>query len=515
MKKCSVLLVIFGWMLSACGDFLEEQSNELRYARDCADLEELLIGDGYMAAQAVLDATNVDPTSEDWYYPWIHVMDDDVQAAISGQEYTPLSYSLLESFYIWQANPFNNQADYYDDPVWKTLYRHIAVTNVILNKVDEFTHNTEEDRNSVKGQCYFLRAAYYYLLVNFYANPYDPVTASRDLGVPIKISPVVEDRHFTRSTVDSVYNLIVSDLQNAITCLEGIEMPSYNRANEDAARLLLSRVYCYMGRWEEVPALCQAIIDGGRYSIDNLLQASGDPERQSWIYVGSPEIIFTQGTNVSTQVFQSHRNNATMSTFSISPSLEAVFDEEEGDCRKDLLCQDFYGFLIPRKLTGSDTLTIGSMTTYVSDCFVLRYPEVYLNMAEAYAMTDRDAEARSTLRELMQYRIANLRTLTESGEDLVKLVRRERRRELCFEGQRWFDLRRYAVSPKYPEFTTIDHAVFEHNSGTAENHGAYLGYYQLPNFPDGGWVLPIPQYDIEATEGSLINNERSDALFYQ
>ena len=32
-----------------------------------------------------------------------------------------------------------------------------------------------------------------------------------------------------------------------------------------------------------------------------------------------------------------------------------------------------------------------------------------------------------------------------SGEELINFVRNERRKELCFEGQRWFDLRRYGM----------------------------------------------------------------------
>ena len=37
-----------------------------------------------------------------------------------------------------------------------------------------------------------------------------------------------------------------------------------------------------------------------------------------------------------------------------------------------------------------------------------------------------------------------------SGEELVDEIRNERRKELCLEGHRWFDLRRYAACVKYP-----------------------------------------------------------------
>ena len=46
-----------------------------------------------------------------------------------------------------------------------------------------------------------------------------------------------------------------------------------------------------------------------------------------------------------------------------------------------------------------------------------------------------------------------------SGEELVRFIREERRRELCLEGHRWFDLRRYKVAEKYPQETTVNHIV--------------------------------------------------------
>lgn len=510
-KRYIILICLLGGLWGACGDFLTEESHELLYARDCKDMEELLIGNGYMKASLNTRPASYDVKAAISYYSWVHVMDDDVQAAIAGQDVSKGTFTTkLGAFYRWEADPFNIQGDAFEDKTWATLYEHIAVLNVILNKVEEFTHDTEEDRNSVRGQCHFLRAAYYYLLVNLYAKPYDPVTASGDLGVPLKLTPVVEDKDFTRTPVDSVYNQIVRDLELAVNYLDGITMPSVNRANQDAARLLLSRVYCYMGKWELVPELCREILKGN-YTLMNMKNSN----QAKWLYNGCPEIIFTQGQSVGAGVFYQENNANTVDGFVIFPDLLELFGEEEGDVRKDLLCRKHsYGknFLFPAKLTGQDTATLNSMKTYISDCFLLRLPEAYLNLAEALAMTDQDLEARGVLADLMKTRIHDLRNLTESGEALVKLIRKERRRELCFECQRWFDLRRYAVSPKYPAATTVRHAMFEHNAGNANSDEVYVGYYELPAYPDGGWVMPIPKYEIEQTEGSIIQNERVNCI---
>lgn len=37
----------------------------------------------------------------------------------------------------------------------------------------------------------------------------------------------------------------------------------------------------------------------------------------------------------------------------------------------------------------------------------------------------------------------------------------------------------------------------------------------LPEYPDGGWLLPIPNEEIEQTDGSIVNNERQDCILYE
>ena len=81
MKK--ILLIIMGCtLLGACGDFLEEYSQELVYARSCEDLDEILIGNGYMKRNASQDFFYYNETGT--YYPYLHVMDDDVEEFITG-----------------------------------------------------------------------------------------------------------------------------------------------------------------------------------------------------------------------------------------------------------------------------------------------------------------------------------------------------------------------------------------------------------------------------------------------
>ena len=135
----------------------------------------------------------------------------------------------------------------------------------------------------------------------------------------------------------------------------------------------------------------------------------------------------------------------------------------------------------------------------------LLFSEVYLNKAEALALLGRESEAISTLQELRDKRMSDAGTINETGEDLVEFIRDERRRELCFAGQRWFDLRRYAVHPLYPKKTIITHPYYEWNGSAAVLTKTYV----LGEYPeDGGWLMPMPSYALESNDGELEDNVR-------
>ena len=85
------------------------------------------------------------------------------------------------------------------------------------------------------------------------------------------------------------------------------------------------------------------------------------------------------------------------------------------------------------------------VTPDMSDVFVLRTSEAYLNLAEAAACGEDEVTARKALNDLRERRIrreafdeAEVNAL--SGEELVRFIREERQRELCLEGHRWFDM---------------------------------------------------------------------------
>ncbi|MDE7074817.1 MAG: RagB/SusD family nutrient uptake outer membrane protein, partial [Odoribacter sp.] len=246
------MLSVLALGLTACGDFLEEYSQNQRYAKTAQDLDELLRGECFMAGYSLTgnsqETMSPSESGLSMNYPWLHVMDDDAEEfVVGGLPYTSnYPRNVLGSFYRWNADLFLTLGNLqYKDSDWEKFYKHIGVLNSIIYMADDFRSKEEDIEllNKVEGEARFLRAGYYFMLVNIYGMPYAKATASRDAGVPLKVTEFIEDKYFGRSSVEAVYQQIVEDLQRAAVCLEGVVPSSSLRAGETAVNALLSRVY--------------------------------------------------------------------------------------------------------------------------------------------------------------------------------------------------------------------------------------------------------------------------------
>lgn len=84
-------------------------------------------------------------------------------------------------------------------------------------------------------------------------------------------------------------------------------------------------------------------------------------------------------------------------------------------------------------------------TKWESDCMAIffRLTEIYLNYAEAQNALGNDTEANKYLNMIRER--AQMPAITASGTNLRDKIRHERRIELAFEGQRYYDVRRWKI----------------------------------------------------------------------
>lgn len=130
--------------------------------------------------------------------------------------------------------------------IWWLGYRIILGTNSVIENVQD---GASVESDHIKGENYFLRAITHLHLVTLYAKPY---SHGRDnQGIILRTSTNTTSSSF--ATVGEVYDQIVDDLQNAITLMSvGSRRGNAGYVSKEAAQGLLSRVYLYMDKNQEV-----------------------------------------------------------------------------------------------------------------------------------------------------------------------------------------------------------------------------------------------------------------------
>ena len=130
----------------------------------------------------------------------------------------------------------------------------------------------------------------------------------------------------------------------------------------------------------------------------------------------------------------------------------------------------------------------------VQPLIVLRYAEVLLNKAEACHKTGDAAGANAAVRAIRQR--VGLPYEDNTGDDLWKAIRQERKVELAYEGLWYWDLRRWKVAHKpYPEGLT---GYQQHGLKIEKNSDGTFTYTYVSvddqdrNFPEKMYRFPMP-----------------------
>ncbi|MGN6417854.1 MAG: RagB/SusD family nutrient uptake outer membrane protein [Pseudobacter sp.] len=489
MKSVTIFLIAVLILTGAsCKKFLAAYSQNQTFLQSVDDLQEVLLGEGY-------------PNSQFWHDQAF--MDDDA-------EHNPVPrFNNIEPFYqfgmhFWQQVPEvksdGTLSDIYGR-YYSGFYKMIAALNSVLFNISQMKEGnaSRQKLQQLSGEAHALRAYYYFLLVNTYGKPYRAATASTDYGVPLKIIPEIQSAPFPRSSVQQVYDQIISDLLEAEKELDGFNETSVVRVNQALAQTLLSRIYLYQENYEKAVIYADKVI-AKQYRLRDMNNwVAGTP----FVTRASPELIYTtrSGPYLAERMADISLGSLSQDTYRVSEDLLGIFSQ------KDLRWSFFF-----KKAGTGDFLARKSGEVQqidISDLSAFRLPELYLNKAEALAILGRNEEAIAVLQELRKNRFkpADLTVIDLSGAPLVDFIRNERRRELCFEYHRWFDLRRYGVNSKYPFGKAIRHPSFVLDGMGGRS---LEGYYELRPYAEepSAYVLTVPVAEIDFGHGVISNEPR-------
>ena len=263
---------------AGCNGFLDEYSQTYVRASKISDYDELLLGSVYIGSSKPNPPTSYVYPSGGRTCDFFNTLDDDLNVVsessinmVGGDK--PITQWLsmnktLFGYTTWQRDITNTELGSSDDQTtWVDLYKRIAVINSTLEEIDRLDLKTDQEKADyyrVKGESLFLRGQFYLILANLYGKPYNPRTASSDLGVPLKITSGVEhdkdkDTQFERATLDKIYSQIESDLLASLEAFSHSSKHVLYRASEKASRLLLGRVYLHMQEWENAKNILEPL----------------------------------------------------------------------------------------------------------------------------------------------------------------------------------------------------------------------------------------------------------------
>ena len=368
-----------------------------------------------------------------------------------------IEFQQLDTYTIPSSNPLTTA-------LFQRSYLGIGACNQVLANVPAITDIDPAIQNRCLGEAEFMRAYYYFSLTRLFGD------------VPLVLTPAPDAAsaaNLNRDPSAAIYAQVEKDLLDAITKLpSSYSGDDVGRASKWSATALLAKVYLTEGKMTEAATQAQAVISGSGKSLwadygDNFKLANENGQESLF------EVQYKQGLNAYTQDGPGSPMNEYWGArffgnpyvvsgggygFNI-PEDEFVKGYEAGDKRKastifvpgDLytdgpkdaqgnvqvqpasLQGDPSGYNV-RKFYAGTASTIWDSPLNVP---VLRLAEMYLIVAEADITTGRTAEGLTALNVVRtRAGLPNATTLTQA------VVLKERRYELAFEMDRWFDLKR-------------------------------------------------------------------------
>ncbi len=144
----------------------------------------------------------------------------------------------------------------YVKTIWDNFYVGINQANAVIGRAPKVAGLTETERKRIIGEASFLRALYYFHLVQQFGDVHFTLEETQGVETEAKRTPVA-----------TIYEKgILPDLQYAITNLP-VKALLYGQVSKHAAEGLLARVQLTLGNWSEAEKYAQTVINSNDFSL--------------------------------------------------------------------------------------------------------------------------------------------------------------------------------------------------------------------------------------------------------
>lgn len=381
---------------------------------------------------------------------------------------------------------------------WSEAYEAVNAANLVIGQIDNLADGPEKD--NILGQALGVRAFAHFDLARIFAQI--PTQSGGAGGSPGIVYVKVEDGDTgdpfaqpARETVSSNYAEIIGDLERAASLIAASN--AEGRMDRNSIYGILSRVYLYNGDYADAVAAANQV-------TTPIASATELPD--VYTDVSNAGIVFELAINTSTEtgsddvpavgnnvgvLYSQSNDGATISEYAIEFDFWNSIDPD--DLRRNVI--QFVGtnqgndYNAVLKFLGEAGQVNGRV-----DIKAVRAAEVLLNKAEAQFALGQEGPALTTLNQLREQRFAAFTPGTETGQALEDAIQFNRRVELCFEGHRFFDVKRRGESIQRSAAGDI-----------IDGSGTPAEVQTLPA-GDTRFQLPIPQSEINANPNIAQND---------
>lgn len=411
---------------------------------------------------------------------------------------------------------------------WIEQFKSIGIFNSTIEGI-EGSKIEDADKQRLIAELKFLRAWSYFRLVRNFG------------GVPLILKIYPPNIHLPRNTVTEVYGQLISDLKEASQLLprkSEYAQSDIFRASKGAALALLSKVYLYSEDWANAENTARQVIEMGDYQLESDFGTLWD-----YNYKNGRESIFevqcASSVNPPLPSSALYVINAVADGgwgyYGPTSDLENEYLSEGDETRRrwtinkqgepvigdpDNVSFDGGGYPANQSKSGRFSrkwyvpkAERPANGLYARNDIIFRLADVILMHAEACAMQNKTAEALTSLKQVRD-RVSLTTNMSLNGWPLIDAIRKERRMELAFEGDRLYDIRRWKDQSGKPIINSI---MGPQGSFVKYNMVNSTDYFETNNKlepqdegtrfnPDIHLLWPIPNSQIVVSGGVIEQN---------
>lgn len=436
---------------------------------------------------------------EHWYLDLLLIADahaDNAYAGTTGSEVVPVENNSLEGSNSVLARG------------WDRYLGDVAQANTVIDNIDKVPDATltAEERRQWKAEAKIFRAMIWFDMVRIWGNI--PVVTKEGTDITAENIEEVYPLYYPKqNTAEETYSQIIKDLTEAIPDAPAKQNTNKTLFSKSVARALLAKAYAEkpLQDYTKVIQYANEVISDGFSLLPSfgdlyVLNSSGDDLKVR----NSAESIleaqyFPGGGNWVSWMFGKDlldpEENFTWAKW-VTPSRDLIKAfEDEGDMERLNQSVVYYATTWSNYYPSSKYAFMFKMRSEVNSIIKLRYADILLLKAEALASQGGAANLQEAAGIVNQIRnrakLGNLTSAqTATAEALLDAILHERRLELAFEGQRWFDLVR---------LNKVEEVM---NNLNSRDEGR-LALRRV--FDQNSYLLPIPQAAIDLNS-NLVQN---------